>query len=408
MEISKVVQDYCTKFIGEQYSFIADRILEDGASTLSHRHLRRMIADYYDQYNAPPTQADSNTTVYTYKGEQSIQSLEDALSFFKVDTSIWDVDKYICNSWDSQSNGNKTVLYQVKLTLVRKKSSVDVFAIKNEALKHIKSLYPKKVTGGSKEVVVVLSDLHIGAEVARTHINQHFDVSVVVDRLAEVAAIVNSKKYESVSVCLLGDFIESFTGLNHANTWHELAKHGHGVEVIITAYTVLHNFLNSLNNCKGVYMVSGNHDRVSQKLDQDPTGSVGTLLAFMLDTKSSLNVVFSPLILQQEIDGIFYILTHNHYNISKGDIGKVFWEYGKQGLYNVMLGGHYHSRKGKRVYSEVENNLIDQANYRQIAVPPIFTGNFYSESNGWSSSSGFVMIENNGCGKPNVFDYSLR
>lgn len=155
-------------------------------------------------------------------------------------------------------------------------------------------------------------------------------------------------------------------------------------------------------------MVSGNHDRVSQKLDQDPTGSVGTLLAFMLDTKSSLNVVFSPLILQQEIDGIFYILTHNHYNISKGDIGKVFWEYGKQGVYNVMLGGHYHSRKGRRVYSEVENNLIDQANYRQIAVPPIFTGNFYSESNGWSSSSGFVMIENNGCGKPNVFDYSLR
>jgi len=407
MDIHDIIVQYCADNINIPHAVIADKIIEAGDSSLSKRQLRKLIGRYRENIKDSGIGQPGNSTVYTYKGEHSIQSLEDALLFFKVDTTIWDVDRYICNSWDSHTNGKKIVLYQVKLTLNKKRQQVDTSHIKNEALQHIKTLTPKKVLGGSKNAVVVLSDLHIGAEISRTAINQHFDVSTVIDRLQEAAAVINGRNYESVSVCLLGDFIESFTGLNHASTWHELAKNGFGVDVVITAYTVLHNFLNSIHNCAGVYMVSGNHDRVSTKLDQDPQGSVASLLAFMLDHKSSLNVSYNPLILPIELDGIYYILTHNHYNISKGDIGKAFWEYGKQGMYNIMLGGHYHSRKGNRVYTQVDTVMIDQANYRQIAVPPIFTGNFYSESNGWSSSAGFVIIENNGKGKPNVHDYSL-
>lgn len=407
MNIRKIIAEYCDKYHNQPHAIVADKIIEAGESHLSRRQLRKLISAYRQQIRPLPAGHENNTTVYTYKGEQSIQSLEDALIFFKVDTTIWQVDRYICNSWDSQKDGNKIVLYQVKLILNRKAPTQEIPDIKNEAIEYIKTLVPKKVKGGCSSGVVVLSDLHIGAEISRSAINQHFDVGTVIDRLQEAAAVINARNYESVSVCLLGDFIESFTGLNHASTWHELSKNGFGVEVVITAYTVLHNFLNSIHNCTGVYMVSGNHDRVSTKLDQDPQGSVASLLAFMLDHKSPLNVSYNPLILPVEIDGIYYILTHNHYNISKGDIGKAFWEYGKQGMYNIMLGGHYHSRKGNRVYTQVDTVMIDQANYRQIAVPPIFTGNFYSESNGWSSSAGFVIIENNGKGKPNVHDYSL-
>ena len=88
-------------------------------------------------------------------------------------------------------------------------------------------------------------------------------------------------------------------------------------------------------------------------------------------------------------------------------MGKAFWEHGRQGMYNVMLGGHWHARKGKRVYRVIDEKQVDQANYRQLSVAPLFTGNFYSESNGWNSSAGYTVIVNNGQGKPNVFEYVL-
>jgi hypothetical protein len=59
------------------------------------------------------------------------------------------------------------------------------------------------------------------------------------------------------------------------------------------------------------------------------------------------------------------------------------------------------------MYQQIDEVYWDQANYRSITVPPIFTGNFYSESSGWTSSSGITIIENNGAGKPNVFDITL-
>ena len=195
--------------------------------------------------------------------------------------------------------------------------------------------------------------------------------------------------------------------MNHEGSWKHMERHGYGVDVVIAAYTILRRFLTSLNNVDCVCMVSGNHDRTSFKMSGDEFGSVAGLLAFMLKENTALRIEHNPLILGVEVDSIYYLLTHNHYNIAKNDIGKVFWEYGRQGMYNMLLGGHWHARKGKRAYKVVEEKLVDQANYRQLAVAPLFTGNFYSESNGWNSSPGFTVIENNGKGKPNVHEFVL-
>jgi len=409
MEILAVIKEYCKNHRNETHARIASLILEENSEVeYSHRHLRRLVGRERTKVSESNFTKDCNPqeAIYTYKGSQPIHSLKDALEYFEIDVEAWEVDRYSCNSWEAQSKTGIVTLYQVKLILKKKEEAIDFDRVVRELSETVDGFQIQRPEG-TNTCVLAISDLHIGAKVDAIGNTPDFSIKHVIARLQEVATAVNNGEYASVHVCLLGDYIESFTGLNHASTWMELEHHGHGTNVVITAYTILRRFLTSLNNVESVYMVSGNHDRVTKKLEGDPLGSVASMLAFMLKENTSLDIRYNPLILTVEVDGIYYLLTHNHYNISKGDMGKVFWEYGKQGIYNVLLGGHWHARKGKRVYKTVEEKHLDQANYRQIAVAPLFTGNFYSESHGWNSTAGYTVIENNTYGKPNVFEYVL-
>ena len=114
-------------------------------------------------------------------------------------------------------------------------------------------------------------------------------------------------------------------------------------------------------------MVSGNHDRSTSDAKHDNEGDVAGLLAYMLrNSLDRVNVEFSPLVLGSAIDGIYYIMTHNHHALSRRDLGKIMFEYGKQGMYNVLLGGHWHSRKSKKVFHTLQETYVDQADYRAI------------------------------------------
>jgi hypothetical protein len=58
---------------------------------------------------------------YEYKGSMSIQDLDTALEYFKVDLDKWTVEDYKINSWDS---GSAHTNYQVKVRLKRKESLI--------------------------------------------------------------------------------------------------------------------------------------------------------------------------------------------------------------------------------------------------------------------------------------------
>jgi hypothetical protein len=88
--------------------------------------------------------------------------------------------------------------------------------------------------------------------------------------------------------------------------------------------------------------------------------------------QSGVKVTFNHALVSQEIDGIQYIFTHNHLGLSKNDMVQTFWEYGAQGKYNVLLGGHFHSRRGKTQYKKIDNIHWDQANYRSIRTSQRF------------------------------------
>lgn len=407
MDILALVKQYCKNHRNETHARIASLILEENPKVeYSHRHIRRLVSEERKPKASVSQDITPDQACYTYKGEEPIHSLEEALKYFQVDLSKWEVSRYTCNSWEAQTKQGPVTMHQVKMHLDKKREEVDLTEVIDDLRETLDGFQINRGPG-SNTAVLALSDFHIGAKVEAMGNTPVFDVKTVISRLQEVATQVNQKEYEDVYVCLLGDFIESFTGLNHKSTWHELEEKGHGTNVIILAYNIIRRFLTSLDNVAGVYIVSGNHDRVTMKMEGDPYGSVAGLLAFMLQENTPLDIRHNAVLLGVEIDSIYYILTHNHLGVSKGDLGKAFWEHGQQGVYNVMLGGHWHSRKGKRVYTTIDEKQVDQANYRQLAVAPLFTGNFYSESNGWNSSAGYTVIVNNGQGKPNVFEYVL-
>jgi hypothetical protein len=69
-----------------------------------------------------------------------IQTLDELLTHCKVDTSIWEVERWVCNKWEMGTavgeQSNKTIivepLFQIKATLVRRDNIV---AVKDELLK---------------------------------------------------------------------------------------------------------------------------------------------------------------------------------------------------------------------------------------------------------------------------------
>jgi hypothetical protein len=72
--------------------------------------------------------------------------------------------------------------------------------------------------------------------------------------------------------------------------------------------------------------------------------------------------------------------------------------------------GHLHSRIQKLNASQIRNFKQvddDTRDCRRQVCPSLFTGNMYSEEGGWSTTAGFLIVEESTSGKPIVHDYPL-
>jgi len=168
--------------------------------------------------------------------------------------------------------------------------------------------------------------------------------------------------------------------------------------------------LSNITNLAEINIVSGNHDRMSASNRTDTRGEGAKLLAYMLGKdfpKTAIN--FNSIVLVREIDGIMYIMTHGHNLISRKDPAKVVFDYGDSSKFNLWTEGHRHTRLTTKVYKyeKVEAVTLDEQKYRKIVIPPLFTGDYYSESIGAGATAGLVVTENNGSGYPNVYDYTI-
>jgi predicted phosphodiesterase len=365
------------------------------------------------------TQESENGIVWTYEGEEVIDNLEKALAKSKVDLSEWEVDKKEFKTYtvtmkirrgDEDVPVTKTNYY-CKIQFKRKEVTYQqIFdSIKESLGKKVKL---NKVKNKGRVGVVSLSDFHIGADIRNLVKTKDYNINILRDYLIKMTDQINSMNFDSVELNLLGDFVESISGLNHPNTWKSLGQDMYGYNVIVICYKMIRdNLILNINNLTDVNILPGNHDRFTIDKRVDNVGGLGGLLAFMIQENiKNLNVSYNDLVLVKEIDGVNYIMTHGDKTMAKKSINLIA-DYGRRDMYNVILSGHLHSRKKettqKITYISTDNINVDSLNYRHLVVPSLFTGNFYSESLGYTSSAGGIITENNGHGNVNVFDYSL-
>ncbi len=371
-----------------------------------------------------------NTAHFSGVTEQSITTLEDALSFCKADMDVWDVDRWKFNSWDVTMKIKKTdaegrvthvptkrTNYSVQVWFKLKDRKIEIIQdIIAELKSSFKSLQLKSSEVKKDRVgVLSISDIHIGADVHDLVKTPDFNIDVIVKHFAKIAEETNKLKYSEVHINFLGDYFESISGLNHLNTFKSLGKGMYGAKVIQLGVELIGNFLRLINNVKGVNIISGNHDRMTPQSDVDNEGSAADMLSYCLQMVfPNLPIKYHTYVLSEEIDGICYLLTHGHFKMDKKDGAKMVKLYGSKDLFTLWLSGHIHARETSKVFHSKQVNFhninavsMDEISYRKIILPPIFTGNYYSETLGYTSTGGFVITENCGNGKPKVIDYSL-
>ena len=238
----------------------------------------------------------------------------------------------------------------------------------------------------------------------------NFSINILANKLLESVDKINERNYEKVHIHILGDLIESFTGLSHKNTWKGLDKKMVGAEAVKLVVRILHeNFLSKIKNLDKVKVVAGNHDRVTSDNKEDVQGDAANLVCWGLNL-IGYDIEFNPLVITHTVGNICHILTHGHHGISKKSTKQICWDYGIQGKYNLICEGHLHSiiqklninqRDGYQTFKD------DSVDHKRINCPSFFTGNFFSESLGYTSESGFIITEDNGKGVPNIFYYAI-
>lgn len=341
-----------------------------------------------------------------YVGGEKINTKEKAIKYFEIDTIVYDVCDFSYKSWtttmkikgkDGTQTPTQVINYAVSFKAKKKALEFEWSNIK------VKPRVIKKASGKGS-ILVPLSDFHVGADISGLLRTKDFNFNILSGYLEQIADDINDMGKENVHLMLLGDFIESFTGLNHINSWKGISKNSYGMNAVILTHELLSKYLyTNIKNLKSVDFCSGNHDRVSSDKGLDQSGEVASMLYYIFKKEfKEIEGTFSDLIVSRKIDRIGYLGSHGHLGLSKKDTGKIIHDYGfdkKEVDYHIVIQGHEHTRSVKKEYrkkiakyEDVESIIHDSLDYRRVKLPPLFTGNYYSESLGFTSSVGFNMF----------------
>jgi len=249
------------------------------------------------------------------------------------------------------------------------------------------------------DLVAYIADTHLGAKIKDLQKTADFSPEILAHMLNQYANEINKLNAKRVHLRFIGDLIESFTGLNHKDSWKSMDTNYIGGRVIYECYKMILEFLSQVNNVSSISMLPGNHDRMSADKSEDSKGEIAeAVFYFLRDTLYGyVDVKFDVIVRADVIDGISYIDIHGDKRNANNPKDLVI-QYGHNDMFNVVAKGHKHERAIS----------MDSAYMRVYTIPSVFTGNFYSTSNGWSSIGGGTLFYNNGNGIPKVIDVPLN
>ena len=304
-----------------------------------------------------------------------------------------------------------TPFFNIVFREVAETNVINWSEIKKTLSNQIKRVYtPKKIQSKSKkEGVLKWSDLHFGAYTRNLLNTDDFDKDILLDGLLESIEVCNEMGFEKTHIHINGDLIESFSGLNHINSWQSMDSEIIGANAVRLCSKMLHTALKEVNNLGCVKIVAGNHDRLSKNNDEDVKGGAADLIAYCLELMG-YDVEFHPYVISHLVDGINHVNLHGDKSISKKSTEKIILDYGIQGIYNLINEGHLHSVIEKLSIKQRESFEIlkdDSILHRRFYLPSFFTGNYYSATLGYTTNPGYFIIWSNKKNRPQFFNGSV-
>jgi hypothetical protein len=270
-------------------------------------------------------------------------------------------------------------------------------------------VYKKSTYSFDKENVLKWADLHFGSHIRNVMHVEDYDADILLDGLLESVNVINGFGFKKNHIHIAGDLIESFSGLNHINSWHSMDKDLIGANAVKMCSKMLHTAFKKVDNLATIKIVAGNHDRLSKNNDEDVKGGAAELIAYCLELMG-YDVEFHPYVISHYVDGINHILLHGDKGISKKSTEMIILNYGIQGVYNLINEAHLHSVIEKLSVKQRESFQIvkdDSILHRRFNLPSFFRGNYYSATLGYTTNAGYFSVWNNGKGKPQFFNGSV-
>ena len=259
------------------------------------------------------------------------------------------------------------------------------------------------------EGVLKWADLHFGAMIEGLVKTRDFNTQILKDGLLTSVEDFNSLSFAKRHVHIQGDLIESFTGLNHINSWHSMDSKMIGATVIKLCTKLLDEALSKINNLETVKIIGGNHDRISKDNKEDVKGGAAEIIAYCLEL-IGYNVEFHPYIISHEVQGICYINLHGDKKVSSKTSEEIVSLYGANGKYNFITEAHLHSAIEKLTAIQRSKYKViqdDKLMLRRLTLKPFFTGNYYSETLGYNTNAGYSILWANHKGLPKMLDNTI-
>ena len=357
-------------------------------NTLKNRLMLQKLSNVFSPYTVSLTPSDQLENMMQAKMAQRYEKQGPLIERAHTKAAVKELNKVLSKQQQKEADLQRLVLELSDLLPTTKYRYVA------RAPQHI---------AGPNHLVVSIADPHIGAEVKKLLNAPRYDQTILYHYADQFIERVNARGAANVYLNGLGDFVESFGGANHANTFLSLNKDLAGARGVFAALEFFSYLISKINNVREIWGVSGNHDRTSNRKDEDTRGEAAFMLFGLLSERyrnTAIQVFYRPDILVRAVDNICYLNTHMHLSLASNDskLATTIAKHRIPGLYCVVMGAHLHSRITK----------MDTDDYCVRHSPSFFTGNGFSSDGGFTTLAGFLTSETIAdSGYPRVVDEPL-
>lgn len=255
-----------------------------------------------------------------------------------------------------------------------------------------------------EEIAVVLADTHAGGKAEKTKLSDAWNMEMLAEKLTRVAEVANSYKAAKVHIVILGDLVETVSGVNHPDSWKGIEGGMFGANIIIKAMELLHSHLISkVVNLASIAGTGGNHDRLQASNKLADTGATD-LIFYMLKERladTDVEVLYDPVLVAFKMKKFGIIGVHGDKGLHKRELSYITHKFAvDRNQYQFVFSAHLHS-----FFCKMND---DQEFARRVTIPAIMSGNGYSDiAIGRASKSGCVVVKENMFGEPDMIVHNL-